>query len=309
MEKYCKEKEMLIGTKGCDLTAIDPLAVIFTPKTLPAAIQTLLGTDNFYEAIRALIYGTINPVLLGAPTIADDTMTPTDNSEGAVVGTYGAGFSRFIRSGNMTIQFDFPQKFCKAKKMVALNNWNGGCLIITKDYRIVFGNLDNGVYYPLPIVTNYTTPKFVDNKTDVTFNSLIINFGELDNVFPYVTITEVIPELKTLDFEGVIKGEIAELDTTDVIINNHISFKVVDSCTGVDITEATYAYAGVKGVTITVDGAVPTTVTVSNGVINVTDTTTIVAGRHTVVITSGIATGADIDDDICYYAVNQEITL
>ena len=45
MEKYCKDNNVLIGTRGCDLTALDPAAIIFTPKRLPTGFHTAFGTD------------------------------------------------------------------------------------------------------------------------------------------------------------------------------------------------------------------------------------------------------------------------
>ena len=51
MEKYCKDNNVLIGTRGCDLTALDPAAIIFTPKRLPTGFHTAFNTDPV-EAIK-----------------------------------------------------------------------------------------------------------------------------------------------------------------------------------------------------------------------------------------------------------------
>lgn len=296
MEKYCEFKNKVIGTKGCDLVALDPAAIIYTPKRLPQAFQTLMGTDPV-EAIRSLIYGDILTRVEGCPIIYDETLTPTDNSEGAVIGSYGAGFQVYIRGGNLIYQFDLPQRFCKSKKMMALNKWDGGVVFLTKDNRIVFGNEVNGEYVPFNVVMHYTDPKLFDNKTDPTLNSIHLNLGEKDVVFPRVFVTEQYPDLQGIDMGGIISGHIDLLTQTA----SSVTFKVLDDCTGADITEASYEKTQVLSVTVEHDdGTNITTIvgTITNGIITISGT---FATGDTITVLAGIETTADAGADITYY--------
>lgn len=309
MERFCKNDNIFIGTRGCDLVALDPAAIIFTPKRLPSAFATTYNSDPV-EAIKTLIYGDLATQVKGCPIIYDETLTPTDNSEGAVIGSYGAGFQTYIRGGNMIYQFDLPQKFCKSKKMLKLNNWDGGVIFLTKDKRVVFGDLINGEYIPFSLVTNYIAPKMFDNKVDPTLMSIFVNLGELDNVYPKTWVSEAIDDLFTLDLEGVIEGTI----TFTVQTAASISFYVEDACTGLNISDATYQTSSVPGVTIRKTdslGAVDmiTTATILNGIITATPTTPdVFADGDVIEVLNGVQTGADDGADYCmYYAKSSTI--
>ena len=309
MEKYCKDNNVLIGTRGCDLTALDPAAIIFTPKRLPTGFHTTFSTDPV-EAIKVLIYGDLATETKGCPIIYDQTLTPTDNSEGAVVGSYGAGFQHYIRGGNMIYQFDLPQKFCKAKKMMGLNSWDGGVVFLTKDNRIVFGDYVGGQYIPFQLVTNYVTPKMFDNRTDPTLISIYVNLGELDNVYPKIWVSETIDDIVTLDMEGVIDGKINILTAAA----GSVTLTVEDSCTGADITAATYTISGTEGyviVQIKPDGTRTTLTTgaYANGVITVTGA---FADLDVLEILAGVSSdlGVDAGNDICcFYAKSEALAV
>jgi hypothetical protein len=128
----------------------------------------------------------------------------------------------------------------------------------------------------------------------------------MGNIFHSNWVSETIDDIVTLDMEGIIDGKINILTAAA----GSVTLTVEDSCTGADITAATYTISGTEGyviVQIKPNGTRTTlsTGTYANGVITVTGA---FADLDVLEILAGVSSAAGVDagNDICYFYAKSE---
>ena len=111
--------------------------VIFSPKNAKIPVGT--------EDVKSFLKGKFKEVVKENRFFpAFDSLTTTDSSEDAVIGTLAGGYSEKLRDGNAIYQFDYPFGLCKAKSLRQFDGWNGGVFLVSKEGYVIGRKQSNG---------------------------------------------------------------------------------------------------------------------------------------------------------------------
>jgi hypothetical protein len=229
MANFCESAGGNTGRPACDLRALVITGVIFSSKNakIPA------GTED----VKSFLQGKFKEVVKANRFFpAFDSLTITDSSEDAVIGTLAGGYSEKLRDGNAIYQFDYPFGLCKAKSLRQFDGWNGGVFLVSKEGYVIGrkqGNGDLAAFVPASV---YTKSKTLGDGQNPAVFSLIINFGDSGVFLNTMSITEKIPDFDAEEFTGIIDVELSVAGQD----SGYVDVLVQTKCDGVNLLD-TYA--------------------------------------------------------------------
>jgi hypothetical protein len=255
MANFCVSTGGNTGKPACDLKALVVTGVIFSPKNakIPAGTEDVKSflKGKFKEAVKA---NRFFPAL--------DSLTTTDSSEDAVIGTLSGGYSEKLRDGNAIYQFDYPFGLCKAKSLRQFDGWGGGIFLVSKEGYVIGRKQSNGDLAAFAPASVYTKSKTLGDGQNPAVFSLIINFGDSGVFLNVLDITEKMPDFDTEEFTGIIDVELSTVGTA----SGSVDVSVKTKCDGVnlyDVYATELAAAAAWALTNAASGAAATITSVA----------------------------------------------